>query len=974
MLRKALTAFLVATIALSEAQSNWSFVGPYSNNNLNGSEFETSQLNKIAGDPNNPNHMFVGGIQGGLWETIDKGDNWNNINSSITGLNGINAICFISSSEILVGNANGQFNKGQGQVNISTIVGKYNFQNNTWQSLGLLPTSLPYLITSIVSYPGYIFVGTSVGLFRSTNSGLSWTHVLQNKFVENMVFIPKNGPGYYLYVAGSDAYANTSWPSGRTMLMESSNDGNTFVDLSANLTMPSTWLRGVSMLCLGNQNNPNGDRDVFLMTTACIGTPYGWDPLGWDTYSGKFFVDKITKNINSNTISYYSYTPANIGYSGMGSTRNALGYDPYNNHLWIGGRYLNYLNLNNNVYNYSVKASVHSTNGNIHDDIHDIYMLNGSGSYEMFVAHDGGVVKACLGPNCSSFPHFDRLNNGLNVCLINGFSGSQELPNIYAIGGQDIVNTDIYDANIQRNIYTKATWENDGTLIDKYDASNIFLDKSSYDAVCYFSNNGGQTHTNVGYYYPSSVAFSPVTPIFSDAGGGNFSSKQYYQDPYRPRRVFQAKKSQGLCQFDFATNNFIIKISPDRLQPGFTTCGTSSTGTWNIMNNEVIRGMSFSPQTINSMHILLNGRYPDGNGCSSTPSVIKYIGNNIDDCWYTHNDLYDASSPQWANITPDWANLSTIGNCNNVPTIDTYGILFREIETSPWNKDLVYVLLYIPNNQTVKVMKYDGVTWSNYSAGLPNDEFPYSMIMDHVSNDAIYLSTDKGVYYRDATMGSWLAYKNQLPITHSRQMEINYKENTVRAGVYGRGIWKSPLYCPTTSNLSLPVVPNSAVSVGYYEANNITVSSNVVQVTKPTVFRATNSVLFTPGFLATASPISNTYLLALIHGCNGGGTSSFQSFRNFHTSAAEDELLNDKSFESAKVKVFPNPNKGEFEIFIEDQKDAEVNVYNIMGQLIESSHITSEKKSISLANFASGVYYCKVTFDNTTVVKQIIKE
>ena len=86
-----------------------------------------------------------------------------------------------------------------------------------------------------------------------------------------------------------------------------------------------------------------------------------------------------------------------------------------------------------------------------------------------------------------------------------------------------------------------------------------------------------------------------------------------------------------------------------------------------------------------------------------------------------------------------------------------------------------------------------GATWTNMSSGLPN--LPVNCIA-YVNNlnDAIYVGTDVGVYYRDGSMSSWTPFMTGLPNVIVNDLEIFYPTNKLRAATYGRGVWQSDLF------------------------------------------------------------------------------------------------------------------------------------------------------------------------------------
>jgi hypothetical protein len=384
---------------------------------------------------------------------------------------------------------------------------------------------------------------------------------------------------------------------------------------------------------------------------------------------------------------------------------------------------------------------------------------------------------------------------------------------------------------------------------------------------------------------------------------------------------------------------------------------------------QMVIDLSFSPQTVNSLHVITSNRdLPFIAIPEMSPSrAYKYIGPDINECWEGHfRDTDPSGNPQWQDITPNYSTFSSIGGTavNITNAIDKGKVAFIAVETSPWNKDLIYVACNIDYsltsaNRGVKVMTYNGAIWRDYSLGIPPEELVVSMVMDHNSNDGLYLATDKAVYYRDKTSTTgWVLYNNNLPIIHTRQMEINYQENTVRVGTYGRGIFKSPLMCPLLPNLPLSIEPPA-----FYEAGNITASGLASMAAIPTVFRGTNSVVFNPGFSATASSTPNAYLLAFIHGCTLGSSTTPSMFRN----SSPTDILNKKIKESQKndITLYPNPNGGIFTLVKNSEEDATIQVYDINGKIVYQSVTKEEKTELNLSHLETGIYMLQLLNTNT---------
>jgi hypothetical protein len=96
-----------------------------------------------------------------------------------------------------------------------------------------------------------------------------------------------------------------------------------------------------------------------------------------------------------------------------------------------------------------------------------------------------------------------------------------------------------------------------------------------------------------------------------------------------------------------------------------------------------------------------------------------------------------------------------------------------------------------------------GTSWTNISGSLPNIP-SNTMVFQNTGNDALYIGTDVGVYYKDNSLADWIPYMNGLPNVVVDELEIHSATNTITAATFGRGTWRAPLY--SQPNLDLAVV------------------------------------------------------------------------------------------------------------------------------------------------------------------------
>jgi hypothetical protein len=127
-----------------------------------------------------------------------------------------------------------------------------------------------------------------------------------------------------------------------------------------------------------------------------------------------------------------------------------------------------------------------------------------------------------------------------------------------------------------------------------------------------------------------------------------------------------------------------------------------------------------------------------------------------------------------------------------------------------------------------------------------------------VPNDALYIGTDVGVYYRDDDIGDWIPFMNGLPATMVFDLEVNETSSVITAGTYGRGFWRSALYsdCPTTYSLTQANDPSNPNYTGFqhYEASNTVYSSRIITggIGTDVTYQAGVQVVLQTGFHAKA--------------------------------------------------------------------------------------------------------------------------
>jgi len=199
------------------------------------------------------------------------------------------------------------------------------------------------------------------------------------------------------------------------------------------------------------------------------------------------------------------------------------------------------------------------------------------------------------------------------------------------------------------------------------------------------------------------------------------------------------------------------------------------------------------------------------------------------------------SGDSWSNITGFWSGQNVTG-----------------IAVNPDNDLDVFITVsgYVNGSKVYHSMDA-GSNWTNISGTLPN--IPHNCIAfedtNESPNDALYVGTDIGVFYRNDDLGDWIPFSNGMPTVEVKDLEINYGANVIRAGTFGRSIWSSSLYSPCPISLNLTVANNpgqTGISTGYqyYQASdNITSSRNIGGgIGTNSVYRANTDIDLVGGF------------------------------------------------------------------------------------------------------------------------------
>lgn len=119
----------------------------------------------------------------------------------------------------------------------------------------------------------------------------------------------------------------------------------------------------------------------------------------------------------------------------------------------------------------------------------------------------------------------------------------------------------------------------------------------------------------------------------------------------------------------------------------------------------------------------------------------------------------------------------------------------RSIETHPTDTQVVYIAYH---NNAYKSTDL-GVTWENITPNLPDVPMNSIVLDTSGADEALYLGTNLGIYYKDASMTDWIPFNSGFPdASRVTELEIffgpTHETSRIKAATYGRGLWESDLY------------------------------------------------------------------------------------------------------------------------------------------------------------------------------------
>ncbi|MFL5762761.1 MAG: VPS10 domain-containing protein [Bacteroidia bacterium] len=363
------------------------------------------RVNCVAFHPSDPNIMFLGAPNGGLWKTTDGGTTWSTNTDNLPTL-GVSAIAIDPSNPnvMYIGTGDVDASDSYGVGVLKSVDG-----GATWNITGLnwlVPQAKN--VNRLLINPNnanMIFAGTSNGVFRSTDAGMTWTRMLTAGPIKDMEFKP--GDPTIVYAASANGF------------YRSANTGLTFTAISVGGGLPS----GATVNRVAIAVSPANPNYVYALFSNASDS--GYKGLYLSTNSGVNFTLKSTYP----NLLGYDYTGSDSGGNGWYTLSIAVA--PWDaDEVTVGG--VNVWKSYDQGANWNCVAHWWGDGGlpYVHADIHNI-VYDPSGS-NMYVVCDGGIYRS---PD-SGISYTD-ISNSLQIGEMYRLGNSVTNPNMVIQGWQD---------------------------------------------------------------------------------------------------------------------------------------------------------------------------------------------------------------------------------------------------------------------------------------------------------------------------------------------------------------------------------------------------------------------------------------------------------------------------------------------------------------------------------------------------------
>ncbi len=686
---------------------NWTNLGV---NSSAGGYAGIGRINCIEFHPTDANTFWVGSPSGGIWRTTDGGSTWTILNNNETVL-GVSDIAITSdyatSNTLYI--ATGDRDEGSmstlsgGQAADNVSVGVYKSTNggSTWTATGLTfaksagarimkllinPNDNNILLASVKSNDSNV-----KGIWKTTDGGATWTKKGVNP-VGDMEFKPGDPNTVWGVSYGfTDGYFFYSTNGGDSWTFKSIITGGYRCEMAVTAAAPNT---------------------IYVVASKSDGKFNG---VYKSTDGGTNWVRK-----DDQTKYLFGYNVDGSDDAGQGTYDITIAADPTNaNIVFVGG--VNTWKSTDGGVTWTCKTYWSTSGGGsvqtVHADKHAHEFQPGTNV--LFEGNDGGIYKTTDGGNT-----WTDLTNGMVISQLYRLGVSQTEATTTITGLQDNGS----------KLFRSSTWRD----VTGGDGMECIVDYTTAQYM-YATYVQGQIYrsTDYGASFPTIIT-------------GNIPGGQPTGAWVTPYSLDPATSSTLIAGFDK------VWKTADR--------GDNWTSISPVLSStEKLRSLAIAPSDPNTIYV--------------ADKTHLWKTTNGGTQWYDHTSVLPFNG----------ASITYIAVKKNDP--NTVWITYGG---------------YSDGNKVFQSTD-GGTTWTNISAGLPN--LPVMCIIQYkraTDRDVLFVGTDLGVYVKDG-MANWAQYNTGMPNVVVSELDIYYappapstngtnaSADKLRAATFGRGLWETDI-------------------------------------------------------------------------------------------------------------------------------------------------------------------------------------
>jgi photosystem II stability/assembly factor-like uncharacterized protein len=321
-----------------------------------------------------------------------------------------------------------------------------------------------------------------------------------------------------------------------------------------------------------------------------------------------------------------------------------------------------------------------------------------------------------------------------------------------------------------------------------------------------------------------------------------------------------------------------------------------------------------------------------------------------------------------------WTNLNTYDN--GLPVI-TY------ITVHPTTPSTLWISCgWFWEGQKVYKSTNGGTTWTNVSGTLPNVAVNCILYQNN-TNNALYIGTDIGVFYKDDSMTDWIPFSNGIPIVIIKELEIHQGLGKLRAGTYGRGLYEGDLYGAGCASF-YDFLDNASITGTVTVTANDSISSNrqITGTSSNVTYQAGNKIRLKPGFKAS---INNSFR-AQITPCTSPMLRQTQKVLTGTYAGPMPGVVEALEIEETtsdieeKIIVYPNPFASitNIDFMISENCLVSISLFDIFGKeaakvvQLQSYDKGMYKMTYDGSQLPNGIYYCILNANDKKYVSKVV--